>query len=357
MKCHLVTGGAGFIGSSYILQARAKGIAIINLDKLTYAGNLDNLKSLTLDAQYTFIHGGIENEELVAWILESYKPSAIINFAAESHVDRSIVDPEAFVKTNVLGTATLLRVVKDWWKKLSAQDSQEFRFLHISTDEVFGTLGQNDLPFNEMTHYSPNSPYSASKASSDHLVRAFHETYGLPILLTNCSNNYGPRQFPEKLIPLMILNALQEKILPVYGTGTNIRDWLHVEDHCEAISSVLDNGRIGQSYNIGGRAERTNVEIVQMVCSILDEIRPRMNGSYESLIRFVTDRPGHDFRYAIDSSKIEAELGWVPKYDLTTGLRLTVNWYLENPDWVNNIQTGAYKNWIQNHYGFGEKRV
>ena len=357
MKCHLVTGGAGFIGSAYILQARAKGLGIVNLDKLTYAGNLDNLKSLAHDTHYTFIHGGIENEELLAWILESYKPDAIINFAAESHVDRSIVDPEAFVKTNVLGTATLLRVVKDWWKNLPTGDSENFRFLHISTDEVFGALGQSDLPFNEMTPYSPNSPYSASKASSDHLVRAFHETYCLPILLTNCSNNYGPRQFPEKLIPLMILNALQEKILPVYGTGANIRDWLHVEDHCEAISSVLENGRIGQSYNIGGRAERTNVEIVMMICSILDEIRPRMNGSYENLIRFVTDRPGHDFRYAIDSSKIEAELGWVPRHDLSSGLRLTVNWYLENSDWVNNIQTGAYKNWIQNHYGFGEKRV
>ena len=357
MECHFVTGGAGFIGSCYVLEARTNGIKVVNLDKLTYAGNLDNLKDLAEDPDYTFVHGGIENEELVAWILKSYQPSVVINFAAESHVDRSIIDPESFVKTNVLGTATLLRVVKDWWKSLSPCEANKLRFLHVSTDEVFGTLGQNDLPFTETTPYSPNSPYSASKAASDHLVRAFYETYGLPIFLTNCSNNYGPRQFPEKLIPLVILNALQEKTLPVYGTGSNIRDWLHVEDHCEAISCVLNRGVLGSSYNIGGRAERTNLEIVQLICLILDEKCPRTSGSYSNLIRFVADRPGHDFRYAIDCSKIEAELGWTPRFGLAAGLRSTINWYLENNDWVQNIQTGAYKSWLQTNYGVRNKRV
>ena len=351
MNCHLVTGGSGFIGSCYILQARSRGVAIVNLDKLTYAGNQENLISLADDRDYTFVHGSIENQELVAWLLNEFQPTAVINFAAESHVDRSIEEPDVFVKTNVLGTVALLHAVKAWWDRLPSDNAKDFRFLHVSTDEVFGSLELNDAPFTENHPYRPNSPYSASKASSDHFVRAFKETYGLPTLLTNCSNNYGPRQFPEKLIPLMILNALSGKKLPVYGVGNNIRDWLHVEDHCDAISCVLDRGVSGQSYNIGGRSEKTNLEIVQAICLILDEILPRKSGSYSELIRFVTDRPGHDFRYAIDCTKIEREIGWSPRQNLSTGLFNTVQWYLENTQWVNNIQSGVYRDWIQKHYG------
>lgn len=349
MKCHLITGGAGFIGSNYVLQSCRIGKRVVNLDKLTYAGNLQNLAELAGNTHYSFVHGGIENAELVHWLLDTYQPQAIINFAAESHVDRSIVDPESFVRTNVLGTATLLRVVKDWWQNLPADKASCFRFLHISTDEVYGTLGENDHPFTEKTPYSPNSPYSASKAASDHLVRAFYETYGLPILLTNCSNNYGPRQFPEKLIPLMTLHALEQKALPIYGTGSNIRDWLHVEDHCEAIRVVLERGHIGESYNIGGRAELTNLEIVRMICSVLDQVCPAAF-SYSKLITFVQDRPGHDFRYAIDCTKVERELGWRPRHDITSGLAETVLWYLENNEWVQNIKTGAYLEWIPKKY-------
>ena len=349
-KTILITGGAGFIGSCYVLQARQRGERVINLDKLTYAGNPENLAGLAKDKDYVFVQGDIGNAELVRWLLQTYRPDAVLNFAAESHVDRSIVDPEAFVRTNVLGTATLLRVVSQWWKELEIDKKQAFRFLHVSTDEVFGTLKEGDPAFSETTPYSPNSPYSASKAASDHLVRACHETYGLPVLLTNCSNNYGPRQFPEKLIPLMILNALEGKKLPVYGTGNNIRDWLHVEDHCQAIARVLEAGRIGESYNIGGRSEKTNLDVVCSLCAILDEQVPSPRGSYAELITFVTDRPGHDFRYAIDCSKIEKELGWAPKHDFTSGLRETVRWYLEHGQWVDNVRSGAYQDWITRNY-------
>ncbi|MBQ9452557.1 MAG: dTDP-glucose 4,6-dehydratase [Desulfovibrio sp.] len=350
MTCQLVTGGAGFIGSCYVLQARRRGVRVVNLDKLTYAGNMDNLVQLRNDSGHIFVHGDIGNAELVGYLLEHYQPDAVVNFAAESHVDRSIVDPEAFVRTNVLGTAALLRVVKDWWRCLPADRASVFRFLHISTDEVYGALQPNDPPFTETTPYSPNSPYSASKAAADHLVHAFHETYGLPTLLTNCSNNYGPRQFPEKLIPLMILNALARKPLPIYGKGANIRDWLHVEDHCTAIARVLEAGQPGCKYNIGGRAERTNLEVVRTVCSILDEMVPSPQGGYAGLITFVTDRPGHDFRYAIDCSCIAAALGWKPQYDFDSGLRETVRWYLDNSDWVEHVRSGAYRQWLALNY-------
>ena len=351
MICQFVTGGAGFIGSAYVLQARSAGIRVINLDKLTYAGNPVNLASLTDDPEHVFVCGDIGHEELVAHLLRLYNPDVVVNFAAESHVDRSIVDPDAFVRTNVLGTASLLRVVKDWWHGLSLEQAADFRFLHVSTDEVYGALLPGDPAFSESTRYSPNSPYSASKAASDHMVRAFHETYGLPILLTNCSNNYGPRQFPEKLIPLMILNALERKPLPVYGQGANIRDWLHVEDHCTAIARVLEAGRVGRTYNIGGHAERTNLDVVHTVCAILDDVRPSAQGPYADLITFVTDRPGHDFRYAVDCSRIENELGWRPSHRFDTGLRDTVHWYLENSAWVELVRSGAYLEWMNINYG------
>lgn len=351
MTCQLVTGGAGFIGSAYVLQARRTGIRVINLDKLTYAGNPANLASLTGDPEHVFVRGDIGNEELVAFLLETHQPDAVVNFAAESHVDRSIVAPDAFARTNVLGTATLLRVVKDWWSGLSFKQAADFRFLHVSTDEVYGALQPGDPAFSESTPYSPNSPYSASKAASDHMVRAFHETYGLPILLTNCSNNYGPRQFPEKLIPLMILTALERKPLSVYGQGANIRDWLHVDDHCTAIARVLEAGQVGRTYNVGGHAERTNLEVVHAVCAILDDVRPSARGPYADLITFVSDRPGHDFRYAIDCSRIESELGWRPSRRFDTGLRDTVRWYLENSAWVDLVRSGAYLEWMDINYG------
>ena len=350
VPCQLVTGGAGFIGSAYVLEARRAGIRVINLDKLTYAGNPANLSSLAGDPDHILVRGDIGNEELVAFLLQTHKPDAVVNFAAESHVDRSIVDPDAFVRTNVLGTASLLRVVKDWWRALPAHRAEKFRFLHVSTDEVYGALQPGDPAFTEATPYSPNSPYSASKAASDHMVRAFHETYGLPVLLTNCSNNYGPRQFPEKLIPLMILNALEGKPLPVYGKGANIRDWLHVEDHCAAIARVLEAGRVGRCYNIGGHAEKTNLEVVQAVCTILDRLAPSASGPYGDLISFVTDRPGHDFRYAIDSSRIESELGWKPVHNFESGLQETVRWYLENTSWTENVRSGAYREWLAVNY-------
>ena len=351
-----ITGGAGFIGSCCVLMARNIGFRVVNLDKLTYAGNLENLATLHEDPDHIFVHGDIGNAELVDYLLRTYNPIAVLNFAAESHVDRSIMEPDSFVRTNVLGTATLLRVVKDWWTEPSARSASDFRFLHVSTDEVYGTLQPDDPAFTETTPYSPNSPYSASKAASDHFVRAFHETYGLPVLLTNCSNNYGPRQFPEKLIPLIICNGLDHKPLPVYGQGANIRDWLHVEDHCAAILRVLEAGQPGQSYNIGGHSERTNLEVVRAVCGLMDELIPSVGGSYADLITFVEDRPGHDFRYAIDSSKIETELGWKPIRNFSSGLRETVRWYLRNVEWVNNVRSGAYRDWISANYaGRGTK--
>ena len=350
MPCQLVTGGSGFIGSCYVLQARRQGARVVNLDKLTYAGNPANLAALKDDPDYVFVRGDIGNAELVAWLLETFQPDAIVNFAAESHVDRSIVDPDAFVRTNVLGTATLLRVAAQWWRTLPAECASAFRFLHVSTDEVYGALQPGDPAFTEATPYSPNSPYSASKAASDHMARAFHETYGLPVLLTNCSNNYGPRQFPEKLIPLMICNALDGKPLPVYGKGANIRDWLHVEDHCAAIVRVLEAGRVGRCYNIGGHAEKNNLEVVLAVCAILDQLVPSVRGPYADQIAYVADRPGHDFRYAIDCSRIEAELGWKPSLKFDSGLRETVRWYLENTAWVENVRSGAYREWIAANY-------
>lgn len=351
-KTLIVTGGAGFIGSCFVLQNVRAGNKVINLDKLTYSGNLENLAEIKNARNHIFVRGDIGDERLIRELLDEYQPDAVINFAAESHVDRSILDPDVFVKTNVLGTETLLRVVKDWWKNLNDDKKNEFRFHHISTDEVFGTLSMNDPAFTEETPFAPNSPYSASKASSDHFVRAYHETYGLPTVITNCSNNYGPRQFPEKLIPLMTLNALAGKSLPIYGTGENIRDWLHVEDHCDAISEVLTKGRIGQTYNIGGRAERNNLFIVNKICEILDELKPRSDGkSYKEQITFVKDRLGHDLRYAINCSKIEKELGWKPKHNFEEGLKETIKWYLDNEGWVKNILSGDYQKWIEKNYG------
>ena len=350
MATLLVTGGAGFIGSCYVLARCTAGDTIINLDKLTYSGNLENLASLHDSSRHIFVHGDIGNEELVEYLLKIYQPDAIVNFAAESHVDRSIIDPEAFVRTNVLGTCTLLRTAKAWWNELAADRKDAFRFLHVSTDEVFGALQPGDPAFTETTPYSPNNPYSASKAASDHFVRAFHETYGFPTLITNCSNNYGPRQFPEKLIPLVTLNALARKTLPVYGTGSNIRDWLHVEDHCDAIQRVLEHGRVGQTYNVGGNSERTNLQVVHGICAVLDDVRPSVEGSYTDLIRFVTDRPGHDFRYAINSSKLNTELNWHPTHTFEDGLRETVQWYLDNEKWVKDVQSGEYRSWMQTNY-------
>lgn len=348
---YLITGGAGFIGSCFVLQNVKAGNNVINLDKLTYSGNLENLDEVKNAPNYVFVRGDIGDEQLVRKILETYQPDAVINFAAESHVDRSILDPDVFVKTNVLGTEVLLRLVKDWWKNLDEDKKNKFRFHHISTDEVFGTLSMDDPAFTEDTPFAPNSPYSASKASSDHFVRAYHETYGLPTVITNCSNNYGPRQFPEKLIPLMTLNALAGKPLPIYGTGENIRDWLHVEDHCDAIYEVLTKGRVGQTYNIGGRAERNNLFIVNKICQILDDVRPRSDGkSYKEQITFVKDRLGHDLRYAINCSKIEKELGWKPKHNFEEGLKETIQWYLDNEGWVKNIQSGEYQKWIERNY-------
>lgn len=349
-SCHLITGGAGFIGSCHVLQTRAAGIPVLTLDKLTYSGNLANLDSLHDDPGHTFIRGDIGNDELMVHLLRTHRPSAVINFAAESHVDRSILDPEAFVRTNVLGTTSLLRCVLAYWRSLTDEEQRNFRFLHVSTDEVFGSLGPEDPAFTEQTPYAPNSPYAASKAASDHLVRAFHETYGLPVLITNCSNNYGPRQFPEKLIPLLVRNALARAPLPIYGTGENVRDWLHVEDHCAAIARVLEAGTPGRSYNIGGRAERNNLDVARAVCAILDEERPHAAGSYADLITFVTDRPGHDWRYAMNCERMERELGWRARHSFASGLRETVRWYLDNADWLEAVQSGAYRQWLETNY-------
>jgi len=347
----LVTGGAGFIGSNFILQRMEdEESSIINLDKLTYAGNLHNLETIADDERHEFVHGDIADRALVARLLEKHQPQAIVHFAAESHVDRSIRGPDDFIRTNVDGTFALLEEARAYWTALADEDRKRFRFLHVSTDEVYGSLGPNDPPFCETTPYAPNSPYSASKAASDHLVRAYHHTYGLPTLTTNCSNNYGRFQFPEKLIPLMILNAREGKPLPVYGDGKNVRDWLYVEDHCEAIAAVLHGGRPGETYNIGGWNEKTNMEIVQTICDLVDEMAPRSAGSRRELIAFVTDRPGHDRRYAMDARKIERELGWKPKETFESGIRKTVRWYLENPEWVREVTSGSYRQWIATHY-------
>lgn len=327
----LVTGGAGFIGSNFILRRTAKGDSILNLDKLTYSGNLENLASVKGNTNYSFVRGDIGDRALVNKILGEFKPQAIVNFAAETHVDRSVVDPNSFVQSNVVGTTNLLLESLDYWRSLEEEKKRQFRFHHISTDEVYGTLGFEDAPFTEETAYSPNSPYSASKASSDHFVRAFHETYGLPTLISNCSNNYGPRQFPEKLIPLMILNAIEGKPLPIYGNGKNIRDWLHVNDHCDAISTILKKAVPGESYNVGGNCEKNNLEVVGAVVKILDKECPRSDGkSYSEQITFVKDRPGHDLRYAIDASKIKKELRWSPSFNFDQGIRDTVLWYLNH---------------------------
>ena len=348
---YLVTGGAGFIGSWFVTRTREDNAArIVNLDALTYAGNPDNLSSLDADPQHIFVRGDICDADLVRTLFRTYQPDAVVHFAAESHVDRSILDPGAFVRTNVIGTTTLLDAATAHWEKLAGEKKQAFRFLHVSTDEVFGSLGPEDPPFRETTPYDPRSPYSASKASSDHFVRAYHETYGLPVLITNCSNNYGPRQFPEKLIPLMILNALEGKPLPVYGKGENVRDWLHVEDHCRAVAFVLEKGRPGETYLVGGRSERKNLDLVQDICSILDEKSPASSGSHADSISFVTDRPGHDLRYAIDPSRIETELGWKPRHTLETGLKATVDWYLANMEWVRRVKTGVYNEWLEKNY-------
>ena len=343
----LVTGGAGFIGSNFILQslARDEGIEIlVNLDKLTYAGNPANLASAEYNPRYKFAEGDIGDRELVGRLLMLHEITAVVNFAAESHVDRSIDGPEAFIQTNVVGTLRLLESVRHYWKGLAEAAKKDFRFLHVSTDEVFGSLGPGDQAFREDTAYAPNSPYAASKASSDHLVRACHHTYGLPVLTTNCSNNYGPYQFPEKLIPLMILNALEGKNLPIYGDGKNVRDWLFVEDHCRAIRMVLDRGRVGETYNVGGLCERQNIEMVDRICQLLDQLAPRPDGkSYTDQKSYVRDRPGHDRRYAIDCSKIAAELGWKPSESFESGMTKTVAWYLANRSWCENITSGKYQ--------------
>ena len=347
----LVTGGAGFIGSNFILRRTAKGDSILNLDKLTYSGNLENLASVKGNTNYSFVRGDIGDRALVNKILGEFKPQAIVNFAAETHVDRSVVDPNSFVQSNVVGTTNLLLESLDYWRSLEEEKKRQFRFHHISTDEVYGTLGFEDAPFTEETAYSPNSPYSASKASSDHFVRAFHETYGLPTLISNCSNNYGPRQFPEKLIPLMILNAIEGKPLPIYGNGKNIRDWLHVNDHCDAISTILKKAVPGESYNVGGNCEKNNLEVVGAVVKILDKECPRSDGkSYSEQITGVKDRPGHDLRYAIDASKIKKELRWSPSFNFDQGIRDTVLWYLNNEEWVRNVKNGSYQDWIKQNY-------
>ncbi|MBB1599052.1 dTDP-glucose 4,6-dehydratase [Variovorax sp. UMC13] len=348
----LVTGGAGFIGANFVLDWLAQGDEpVVNLDKLTYAGNPETLASLKDDARHVFVQGDIGDSALVDRLLAEHRPRAVLNFAAESHVDRSIHGPEDFVQTNVLGTFRLLESVRGYWSALPADQKAAFRFLHVSTDEVYGSLSATDPAFTEDNKYEPNSPYSASKAASDHLVRAWHHTYGLPVVTTNCSNNYGPFHFPEKLIPLMIVNALAGKPLPVYGDGMQVRDWLYVKDHCSAIRRVLEAGRLGETYNVGGWNEKPNIEIVHTVCALLDELSPRADGQpYKAQIRYVTDRPGHDRRYAIDARKLERELGWKPAETFDSGIRKTVAWYLANGDWVRNVQSGAYREWVQKQY-------
>ena len=347
----LVTGGAGFIGSNFVLDWFAQSQeAILNLDKLTYAANPANLISLQDKPHYHFVQGDICDRSLLRSLLDTHAPRAVLHFAAESHVDRSIHGPDAFIQTNVVGTFSLLEECRAYWSRLASPAKERFRFLHVSTDEVYGSLGPNDPPFSEATPYSPNSPYSASKAASDHLVRAYHHTYGLPTLTSNCSNNYGPYQFPEKLIPLVLLNALADKPLPIYGDGLNVRDWLYVGDHCAAIRAVLDRGRVGEVYNVGGNAERSNVDLVNRLCSILDDLRPRAAGPYAGLINHVADRPGHDRRYAIDARKIREELGWTPTESLESGLVRTVRWYLDHPEWTSTVCNGEYKKWVAVNY-------
>ena len=348
----LVTGGAGFIGSNFVLDwLKASDEPVVNLDALTYAGNLANLASLAGDARHHFVKGDIGDRVLLDSLLATHRPRAMLHFAAESHVDRSIHGPAAFIKTNVEGTFTLLEATRAHWSTLAVHDKTAFRFHHVSTDEVYGSLGPTAPAFTEAHVYQPNSPYSASKAASDHLVRAWHHTYGLPVVTTNCSNNYGPYHFPEKLIPLMIVNALAGKALPIYGDGQQVRDWLYVTDHCSAIRAVLAGGRLGETYNIGGWNEKTNFDIVHTVCALLDELRPSAAGPYTRLITHVTDRPGHDRRYAIDARKIEAELGWRPAETFETGIRKTVQWYLDHADWVADVQSGAYRDWVGKQYG------
>lgn len=348
----LVTGGAGFIGSNFVLDwLRINAEPVVNLDKLTYAGNLENLRSLEGDARHVFVQGDIGDDKLVSELLARHQPRAIVNFAAESHVDRSIHSPGEFIQTNVVGTFRLLEATRAYWGALDGKQREDFRFLHVSTDEVYGSLGPGEAAFTEQHRYEPNSPYSASKAASDHLVRAYHHTYKLPVVTTNCSNNYGPYHFPEKLIPLMIVNALAGKPLPVYGDGQQIRDWLYVGDHCSAIRRALEAGVPGETYNVGGWNEKPNIEIVQTVCALLDELRPRKEGgSYRQQITYVTDRPGHDRRYAIDARKAERELGWKPAETFETGIRKTVQWYLENSEWVQRVQSGAYREWLDKNY-------
>ena len=348
----LVTGGAGFIGGNFVLDWIAGcDEPVVNLDKLTYAGNLETLASLQGHPRHTFVQGDIGDRALVERLLAQHQPRAVINFAAESHVDRSIHGPGEFIQTNIVGTYELLEAVRGHWSALPEGEQSAFRFLHVSTDEVYGSLAKDDPAFAETHRYEPNSPYSASKAASDHLVRAWHHTYGLPVLTTNCSNNYGPYHFPEKLIPLMIVNALAGKALPVYGDGMQVRDWLYVKDHCSAIRRVLEAGRLGETYNVGGWNEKPNIEIVKTVCALLDELRPKADGtSYATQITYVTDRPGHDRRYAIDARKIERELGWKPAETFESGIRKTVQWYLDHPQWVQNVQSGAYREWVSRQY-------
>ena len=351
MSCLLVTGGAGFIGANFVLRQVAHGTTVINLDKLTYAGNRESLASIDGHNSHHFVAGDIADRALVADLLRRHRPDAIVNFAAESHVDRSIHGPEDFIQTNVVGTFHLLQEALGYWRDVLDR-APAFRFLHVSTDEVYGTLGPDDAAFTESTAYAPNSPYSASKAASDHLVRAYHHTYGLPVLTTNCSNNYGPLQFPEKLIPLVIHNALGGRPLPIYGDGLQVRDWLHVSDHCDAIAVVLDRGATGETYNIGGRSEKTNLDVVHSICGMLDRLQPRADGKpYASQIEFVRDRPGHDRRYAIDCTRIERELGWQPAETFDGGIAATVRWYLDHQAWVQRVVSGEYRQWVGRHYG------
>ncbi len=351
-NCIIVTGGAGFIGSNFVLDWVNLGLGkVVNVDKLTYAGNLENLADIANNPSHVFVEGDIGDRALWNKLLAEHKPCAVLNFAAESHVDRSILGPEDFIQTNVVGTFHLLEEVRGYFNALSDEDKANFRFLHVSTDEVYGTLSATDPAFTETTPYAPNSPYSASKAASDHLVRAYHHTYGLPVLTTNCSNNYGPFHFPEKLIPLCLLNALAGKPLPIYGDGQQIRDWLFVKDHCSAIRRVLEAGKLGETYNVGGWNEKANLSVVTTLCSILDDLKPRADGQkYASQITYVKDRPGHDRRYAIDATKLERELGWKPKETFETGIRKTVEWYLDNQTWVNNVASGDYRNWVNKQY-------
>jgi dTDP-glucose 4,6-dehydratase len=349
----LTTGGAGFIGSNFVLDWLAgSGEPVLNLDKLTYAGNLENLAGLRGDPRHVFVQGDIGNAALLARLLDEHRPRAVVNFAAESHVDRSIHGPDDFIQTNIVGTFHLLESVRAYWNALAPAEKATFRFLHVSTDEVYGSLGRDDPAFSETRRYEPNSPYSASKAASDHLVRAWHQTYGLPVLTTNCSNNYGPYHFPEKLIPLCIHNALAGKPLPIYGDGQQRRDWLYVGDHCSAIRRVLEAGQVGEVYNVGGWNEKANLEVVTTLCDMLDTLSPRPDGRpYRNQIAFVADRPGHDRRYAIDASKLERELGWKPAETFESGVRKTVRWYLDNQDWVRHVTSGAYRDWVGRHYG------